>query len=128
MLGVGTLLIWQGNGVALVAFLVMLLLGLIMYGYSYILWYFTVYVVTSLRVRVVIQKGVFEQKVTDLGLDKIESVTVDTRGLLAHMLGYGTILVQTMVGDLMISKVSRPKSVYNKLQDAVDNYKGIQDE
>ena len=74
----------------------------------------------------VLQKGLFKQKVTDLGLEKIDSVTMNRTGLWAHLLGYGTILVQTVVGDLTISNVSRPKSVYNKLQNAVDKYKGPQ--
>jgi uncharacterized membrane protein YdbT with pleckstrin-like domain len=80
--------------------------------------------VTNQRLRVVSQKGIFKQKVTDLGLDKVETVTMDTSGILAHIFGYGTILIQTMVGDLTVSAVARPRSVYNKLQNAIDKYKG----
>lgn len=127
-LGIGAMVIWPNNGAITVVFLVLMLLGVVVYGYTYILWYFTVYIVTNMRIRVVLQKGLFKQKVTDLGLEKIESVTMDTAGIMAHLLGYGTILVQTVVGDLTISSVSRPKSVYNKLQDAVDNFKGPKNE
>lgn len=37
------------------------------------------------------------------------------------MFGYGTIVIQTFVGDLIINKVEHPDTIYNKLQDAVSN-------
>jgi hypothetical protein len=33
------------------------------------------------------------------------------------MFDYGTILVQTSAGDLVLSMVSKPETVYNKLSD-----------
>jgi uncharacterized membrane protein YdbT with pleckstrin-like domain len=118
--GIMALVIWPNNGAAFGVFVTLLVLGALMWGYTYMLWYFSVYVVSNQRLRVVMQKGLFRQKITDLGLDKVETVTVDTSGVLSSLMGYGTILIQTVVGDLTISEVSHPKSVYNKLQNAVD--------
>jgi hypothetical protein len=41
--------------------------------------------------------------------------------MLATMFNYGTILVQTAAGDLILSAVSKPETVYNELEDAVHN-------
>ena len=41
------------------------------------------------------------------------------------MLGFGTIVIQTYVGDLVINKVEHPQEIYNKLQDAVAVAEGI---
>ncbi len=39
-------------------------------------------------------------------------------------MGYGTILIQTGVGDLVISAVGKPAEIYEKLQNIVsDNTK-----
>jgi hypothetical protein len=35
------------------------------------------------------------------------------------MFDFGTIVIQTFVGDLVIHNVAHPDEVYNKLQDAV---------
>ena len=35
------------------------------------------------------------------------------------MFKFGTIVVQTIVGDLVIQNVEHPDEIYNKLQDAV---------
>ena len=34
--------------------------------------------------------------------------------------GFGTLVIQTYVGDLIIHNVDHPQKVYNALQDAVD--------
>ena len=36
------------------------------------------------------------------------------------MFKFGTIIIQTFVGDLVIKNVEHPDDVYNKLQDAVE--------
>lgn len=36
-------------------------------------------------------------------------------------MGFGTIVIQTFVGDLVIRYVEHPEKTYNKLQDAVSS-------
>ena len=81
--------------------------------YAYMLWHFSVYVVTNERLRQISQKGLFKKTVTDIGLNKIQSISYKTRGI------FGTILIQTLVGDMTVSMVGRVGEVYNKLQNAV---------
>jgi uncharacterized membrane protein YdbT with pleckstrin-like domain len=98
-------------------------LGMLMYMYAYMLWYFSVNVVTSERLRVINQEGMFKRKMVDLPLDRVESVEMSVPGLFGGMFHYGTILIHTVAGDMSISNVSRPEVVYNKLQDALDKVK-----
>ncbi|HEY5695247.1 MAG TPA: PH domain-containing protein, partial [Candidatus Saccharimonadales bacterium] len=52
-------------------------------------------------------------------LSKIQNISYNVPGLSGEIFGYGTIVIQTLVGDLVIHKVEHPDKIYNKLQDAV---------
>lgn len=113
------LLIWRGNPQIFWFFIGMLLVGIAGCLYSYLLWYFSVYIVTDQRIRQISQKGFFKKTVVDLGLDKIQSISYGVPGLIAGIFGYGTILIQTGVGDLVISEVKTPAKIYDKLQNVM---------
>jgi len=98
-----------------------LLLGLLLFSYHFVLWYFTVYIVTSQRIRQVTQKGFFGKDVIELRLSKVQNISYNVPGLSGEIFKYGTIVIQTFVGDLVINNVEHPDRIYNKLQDAVDN-------
>jgi hypothetical protein len=119
-LGFVPMLIWpeQAN-VLFWVFMGAVALGLIKLLYDYMLWYFSIYVVTNQRIRQVSQRGLFKKTVVDLGLDKIQTVSYNIPGLFGGMLGYGTLVIQTQVGDMVVSTVSKPEKIYNKLQDVI---------
>ena len=96
-------------------------IGLMMFFYHFILWYFTVYIVTDQRIRQVTQKGFFGKDVIELRLSKVQNISYNVPGLSGEMFKYGTIVIQTFVGDLVIHNVEHPDKIYNKLQDAVNN-------
>jgi Bacterial PH domain len=93
-----------------------LVLGLILFLYHWIGWYFSVFVVTNLRLRQITQKGFFNKSVIDVGISKIQNISYNVPGLSAAMLGYGTLVVQTYVGDLFLDKIHHPGKIYNELQ------------
>ncbi|MDB5184075.1 MAG: hypothetical protein JWO07_756 [Candidatus Saccharibacteria bacterium] len=94
-------------------------LGLLFFFYHFLMWYYTVYIVSDQRLRQVTQKGFFGKDVVELGLSKIQSISYNVPGFSGEVLGFGTIVIQTFVGDLVINKVEHPQEIYNKLQDAV---------
>ncbi len=94
-------------------------LGLLLFLYHYLMWYYTVYIVTDQRLRQVTQKGFFGKDVVELGLSKVQNISYNIPGFSGEVLGFGTIVIQTYVGDLVISKVEHPEEIYNKLQNAV---------
>jgi uncharacterized membrane protein YdbT with pleckstrin-like domain len=101
-------------------------IGLILFLYHFLMWYYTIYIVTDQRLRQVTQRGFFGKDVVELGLSKIQTISYNVPGLSGEILGFGTIVIQTYVGDLVINKVEHPEAIYNKLQDAVQTAEGAQ--
>ncbi|MFZ1812425.1 MAG: PH domain-containing protein [Candidatus Saccharimonadales bacterium] len=93
--------------------------GLILFLYQWMGWYFSVFIVTNLRLRQLTQNTIFGKKVIDLGLTKIQNISYTIDGFTADILGYGTIVVQTYVGDLVLDKIHHPSEIHTKLQEAV---------
>jgi len=114
-------LIWQTNLELFLLPIAGLALGLILFFYHYIMWYFTIYLVTNQRIRQVTQKGIFGKDVVELRLSKIQNISYNIPGFSGEVLGFGTIVIQTFVGDLVIRNVEHPEKTYNKLQNAVAN-------
>ncbi len=112
-------LIWQNNLELFILPLVGLGVGLLLFLYHFIMWYFTLYIVTDQRIRQITQKGFFGKDVVELRLSKIQNISYNIPGFSGEIFKFGTIIIQTFVGDLVIHKVEHPDEIYNKLQDAV---------
>ncbi len=112
-------LIWQNNLELFLLPIVGLVLGLILFSYHLVMWYFTIYIVTDQRIRQITQKGFFGKDVVELRLSKIQNISYNIPGFSGEIFGFGTVVIQTFVGDLIIHKVEHPDRIYNKLQDAV---------
>jgi len=91
------------------------LLGLILFSPSWIGWHFSVFIVTDQRFIQITQKGLFHRAVADLSLNQIQSVNYVISGLQETLLSFGTINMQTYVGDLVIHYVHHPARVQKKL-------------
>ncbi|HEX5456609.1 MAG TPA: PH domain-containing protein [Candidatus Saccharimonadales bacterium] len=90
-------------------------LGLILFIPSYISWYFSVYIVTDQRLLQIMQKGLWTRSVVDIGLSQIQMVNYEIAGFNQTVLGFGTIMMQTFVGDLVIRDVHHPEKVQQKI-------------
>ena len=95
-----------------------LTLGLLLFLYHFLMWYYTLYIVTDQRIRQVTQRGFFGKDV-EIGLSKVQSISYNIPWVQWGNFKFGTIVMQTYVGDLIINKVEHPEQIYNKLQDAV---------
>lgn len=120
VVGIIPMLLWRDNQDMFYVWLGCLGVGVIGLLYVYMLWHFSYYLVTNQRVRQVRQRGLFRKTVVDLGLDKIQSISYEVPGILGGMFGYGTLLLQTQVGNMRISMVRKPEKIYNVLQDLVE--------
>jgi hypothetical protein len=112
-------LIWQDRLELFLLPIAGLVVGSILFSYHFMMWYFTVYIVTNERIRQVTQKGFFGKDVVELRLAKIQNISYNIPGFSGEIFKYGTIVIQTFVGDLIIHKAERPSEIYNQLQDAV---------
>ncbi len=114
-------LIWQDNLYLLLLPIIGLVVGSILFSYHFILWYFSIYIVTDQRIRQVTQNGFFKKDVIDLRLSKIQSISYNIPGFSGDVFHFGTLVIHTKVGDLVIHHVEHPVKIYNKLQKAVDD-------
>lgn len=112
-------LIWSTSLELFILPIIGFAIGLMLFAYHFIMWYFTIYIVTDQRIRQITQKGFFGKDVVELRLSKIQNISYNIPGFTGEILHFGTIVIQTFVGDLVIHKVEHPDRIYNQLQDAV---------
>jgi Bacterial PH domain len=91
-----------------------LLAILIMLPY-WIGWHYSVFIVTDQRLIQITQKGFWHKSVVDIGLNQIQMVNYEVTGLEETLLGFGTINIQTFVGDLVIHDIHHPAKTQKKL-------------
>lgn len=88
--------------------------GLILFPF-WISWFYSIMIVTDQRLIQITQKGLFHKTVVDLGLTQIQMVNYQVAGVQQTLLGYGTIMMQTYVGDLVIHEVHHPAKIQKKI-------------
>lgn len=91
------------------------ILSILLIAPSYIGWYFSVFIITSQRFLQITQKGLFHRSVADVGLPQIQSVSYEVAGLQETLLGFGTIKMQTYVGDVLIHDVHHPAKIQKRI-------------
>jgi len=92
-----------------------MVIGFFIFLPSWIAWHFSVFIVTDQRLIQITQKGLFHRSVIDMGLAQIQMVNYEIAGLQETLLGFGTIMMQTFVGDLVIHDVHHPAEIQKKL-------------
>lgn len=97
--------------------LLSILLGMLILFPSWIGWYYSVFIVTDQRLIQITQRGLFHRSVVDIGLSKIQSTNYEIKGLQATLLSFGTIVIQTYMGDLVIHEVHKPVEVIRKINE-----------
>jgi len=91
------------------------ILFLLLFLPTWIAWNFSVYIVTDQRFIHITQKGLFHRSVVDMSLKQVQMVNYEIAGFQQTLLGFGTIIMQTLVGDLIIHEVHHPASIQKKL-------------
>lgn len=89
--------------------------GALIFLPSWVTWHFSVFIVTDKRLIQITQKGFFSRTVIDMGLNQIQMINYQISGLQETLLGFGTIMMQTFVGDLVIHEVPHPAKIQKKL-------------
>src|SRR5580692_7665884 len=89
-------------------------LSIILIFPSWVRWYFSVYIMTDKRF-IQQTRSLLQVNVVDIGLEQIQMINYQISGLQETLLGFGTIVVQTYVGDLVIRDVHHPAKVQKKM-------------
>lgn len=87
--------------------------------YNWVGWYYTVYIVTDERLIEVKQRGFFNRKVSEYGLDKIQNVNYHISGFQAVLFSFGDITAQTYVGDIVMKTIHKPVQIHAKMIEVV---------
>lgn len=104
------------------SFLVSFALAGLLFFPSWMSWYYSVFVVTDQRFIQITQKGFFHRSVVDVSLPQIQMVNYEVSGLQETLLGFGTILMQTFVGDLVIHYIHHPQKIQKRLLQILREY------
>lgn len=96
-----------------------LALAIIFFLPSWIVWWYSVFIVTNQRIIQVTQKGFFNKSVVDLGLNKILATNYEVKGVEATIFGFGTIMLQTYMGDLIVHEIHHPAKVIHDISDVL---------
>lgn len=97
------------------SFLVSIAIAGIIFFPGWMSWYYSVFIVTDQRFIQITQKGFFHRSVVDMGLNQIQMVNYEISGLQETLLGFGTIIMQTFVGDLVIHYLHHPQKIQKHL-------------
>ncbi len=85
-------------------------------------YYLDVWTVTSKRLIVVDQQGLFNRKTGSFRLERLQDVNVSVKGILATLLNYGTIEAETASGDdnFIARAVPKPQELKAQILGAAD--------
>jgi Bacterial PH domain len=90
-------------------------LGALIFFPSWIGWYYSVFIVTDQRFIQISQKGMFKRSLVDISLSQVQIVNYEVSGFQETLLGFGTIMMQTYMGDLVIHDVHHPARIQKKI-------------
>jgi hypothetical protein len=90
-----------------------LLAGILLFPW-WVRWYFSVYIMTNQRF-IQQSRSMLQVNFVDIGLEQIQMINYQISGLEETMLHFGTITVQTYVGDLVIRDVHHPEKIQKKM-------------
>jgi uncharacterized membrane protein YdbT with pleckstrin-like domain len=87
-------------------------------------YYLSIQIVTNLRVIDIEQNGLFSRKANQLAVNNIENVTYRQEGLLASVLNFGDVIIETagkqdpisQAGGFVFDQVPRPSEITEKLK------------
>lgn len=107
-----------------ISLLISFVVGIIVMLPQWISWHFSVYIMTDQRFIQITQKGLFHRSVVDMSLNQIQMVNYEIAGLQQTLFGFGTIIMQTFVGDLVIHEVYHPASTQKRMLEVL-RIKGV---
>jgi NADH:ubiquinone oxidoreductase subunit K len=92
---------------------------LLVWVYTWIGWYYSVYIVTGQRIIEIRQKGLFNRRVSEWRLAMVQNLNYHIKGFDAVIFGYGDITAQTFSGDLLMRTIHKPVQIHTRLIELV---------
>ena len=93
------------------------------YAFFYSLTMYTLdsWIVTNMRIINSVQTGFFNRQISELALDKIQDVSVHTKGAMGTFINYGDIKVQTAGTEkhFVFEQIGKPQEVKDQIMELV---------
>ena len=98
---------------------------LLLWAKFFSLWtdhYLDIWIVTDRRIVNIDQKGLFSREVSTLRIECVQDVTLEIHGIVATVLGFGNVLVQTAgeSEEFLIKGIANPEYVKRKILGHID--------
>lgn len=92
---------------------------------QFVSWWFSVSILSNSGLEIINQKGLFKRGVVDIPFESIINTNYATKGLMQAMLGFGTIVVQTQSGDIVLEKMRKPADAHNLMVVSYNKFRGF---
>lgn len=91
------------------------LLVLVWWFIAWVGWWYSIYIVTGMRILEIRQSGLFNRRVSEWQLEMVQNVNYHIKGLQGVLFSVGDITAQTFSGDLVMPKIHHPVRVHDQL-------------
>ncbi len=87
-------------------------------------YYLDAFILTNERLVRIDQRGLFNRTVGTIGLDRIQDVTIETRGMIGTFLKYGDIIVQSAgeVSAFRFTRLANPEAVKTAILNEAERF------
>ncbi|MEW5907856.1 MAG: PH domain-containing protein [Patescibacteria group bacterium] len=115
------------NNLFLIFFLIW---SLFLWVILFIIWtdyYLDLFILTNKRVVDIEQKGLFNREISTLSLNCIQDITIETKGIIATLLNFGNIYIQT-AGErerFIIKGIFHPEKTKEDVRLALEQYQKL---
>lgn len=100
------------------------LFGLLFFG-QFVSWWFSVIILSNSGLEIISQKGLFRRGVVDIPYESIMNTNYASKGLVQALLGFGTIVIQTQSGDIVLEKIRKPAKVHALVTANYNKFRGF---
>lgn len=104
--------------------LIVSLFGLLFFG-QFVSWWFSIIILSNSGLEIISQKGLFRRGVVDIPYESIMNTNYSTKGLVQALLGFGTIIIQTQSGDIVLEKIRKPAKVHTLVTANYNKFRGF---
>jgi hypothetical protein len=108
-----------------VLFIVWVFYTVFMFVILFFDWYLDAWLLTNTSIIDVRWQGIFEQSVKRLDYKTVENVSYEIKGVVATLMGYGTIKIEQASGAIEISHITNPKRIEHLLNEFRETYASV---
>lgn len=84
--------------------------------YEFIIWYYDIIIINKEKVMVIKQKSLFSREIKEAPINRISNMIVKTSGMLSTLFGFGSVVVTSTSGELVLQDLKNPVGVKRTIE------------